>query len=70
MDWRTIPCDRCNGHGVVAVYSASDFDGADFCPLCGGSGETWVSPKGRIADYPGGPFRGRVERAEFAREGR
>ena len=56
--WKTTDCYGCGGHGVVSVYSASDFEGAGDCRACGGSGQLLISERDRIADYPGGPFRG------------
>jgi hypothetical protein len=56
--WRTETCHSCRGYGVVSVYSAQDFEGAGPCKRCGESGRVWVSPKGRRAHYPGGPFCG------------
>lgn len=53
--WTAEPCHRCGGHGIVSVYSAYDFEGADFCPVCGGSGRVWRTGK-VVAVYPGGPF--------------
>lgn len=65
-DWRKVDCARCNGHGVVAVYSSNDFEGPAFCPKCGGSCEIWLSPRGGLAEYPGGKFLG--SRADYAQE--
>ena len=56
--WTAETCWNCGGHGVVSVYSHNDFEGAGECGTCGGSGQLWRSPKGRLAMYPGGPFRG------------
>lgn len=58
--WTQIRCDSCGGHGVISVYSQNDFEGPGECRTCGGSGTMFLSPKGRLADYPGGPFRGRA----------
>ena len=60
VKWRVIDCPRCGGHGVISVYTlgGTDFLGAGECPKCGGNGVLWISPKDRIADNPGGPFRG------------
>ena len=59
-DWTPEQCWNCGGHGVVSVYSygGGDFEGAGSCNTCGESGTLWRSPKGRLAMYPGGPFRG------------
>ena len=59
-DWRLIRCVNCSGYGQVSAYTldGSDFLGPEECRECGGSGQLWISPKDRIADYPGGPFRG------------
>lgn len=37
-----------------------------WCSKCDGSGVEWISPRGRIADYPGGPFRGQLSKLENA----
>lgn len=64
--WRVVECSICNGHGVVSAYSSVDFLGPKECSSCRGSGFVWISPKGRIADYPGGPFRGYATERELA----
>jgi len=56
--WRWKSCPNCGGRGIVSVYSQDDFEGPGSCPECGGEGIVWISPKDRVADYPGGPFRG------------
>jgi hypothetical protein len=63
MMWTKVDCCDCVGHGVVSVYSlgGTDFDGAGECRKCGGTGEMWLSPQGRLAEYPGGKFLGSVE---------
>lgn len=55
---RTVKCSHCDGHGIVAHYSATDFEGEAECAECGGSGRFTVYPNDRLAQYPGGPFRG------------
>lgn len=59
--WTHVTCSRCHGHGLVSGYGAfsHDFTGPDECGDCGGSGNLWRSAKGILAQYPGGPFRGR-----------
>lgn len=59
--WTQIQCVGCSGHGLVSAYSAggADFEGAAECHECNGSGVNWRSPKGAVAQYPGGPFIGR-----------
>ena len=58
--WKRIQCGSCGGHGLVCVYSynAFDFEGAGECNTCDGSGSIAVSPKDRLAKYPGGPLLG------------
>jgi DnaJ-class molecular chaperone len=60
--WKQEGCTNCRGHGVVSDYgySGRDFEGPKDCPACGGAGHLWISPKGRTAMYPGGPFTGRL----------
>ena len=69
--WRQIKCADCSGHGLVSSYTAdgSDFTGADECRACAGSGSVWVSAKGTLALYPGGPFRGRLGADELRETG-
>lgn len=64
--WTQVRCVTCSGHGVVSVYSAHDFEGPGECAHCGGSGAEWVSPRGRTALYPGGPFTGSLPRGKEA----
>lgn len=54
--WRMKRCATCRGSGTTFVEGF----GVDHCDTCRGDGSYWVSPKGRIADYPGGPLRGSV----------
>ena len=60
LKWTPIECSSCDGKGIVSSYTAdgSDFNGPDECRDCNGSGRIWRSPKGALAAYPGGPFRG------------
>mgnify|MGYP002641661173 CR=1 FL=1 len=58
--WKQVDCADCSGYGVVSDYSYNDFEGAKDCPTCKGNCCYWVTPKGRIVEYPGGPFLGRV----------
>lgn len=60
-DWKQIECHDCNGHGQVSNYCCGgmDFNGPEECHTCNGSGLIWKSPKGALAQYPGGPFVGR-----------
>jgi hypothetical protein len=67
--WRQIKCADCSGHGLISGYTAdgSDFTGAEECKGCAGRGFVWLSAKGVLAQYPGGPFLGRL-RADELRE--
>lgn len=51
--WIKDSCGCCNGIKWGG-------ETPETCDICGGAGVYWVSPKGRIADYPGGPFRGQL----------
>ncbi len=64
--WTTIQCSRCDGYGQVSVYTigGTAFEGPGWCPQCGGNGALWVSPKGRLALWPGGPFAGSLAKGE------
>lgn len=59
-DWRATMCPHCDGKGVVSSYTlgGSDFLGPAECSMCGGSGRVYISPKDRVASWPGGPFQG------------
>ena len=63
--WRTIQCPGCNGFGVIAVYSAYDFEGPGECPECV-NGTLWLRPSGHAFLYPGGPAAGMVSRETYA----
>lgn len=59
--WTTVACPRCGGAGFKngpSMHSEDHYDGPE-CDCCRGFGELWRSAKGVLADYPGGPFRGR-----------
>jgi len=59
-DWIQESCGKCSGYGSLSDYgNGEDFYGDKECNTCGGSGQVWISPKGRIALWPGGPFLGR-----------
>ena len=61
--WRTATCGRCRGYGVIG----KGLDQVpDDCPDCFGRGAVCISPTGRIADFPGGPFRGWATEKELA----
>ena len=49
--WKQINCHCSNG---------IQWGGTDpvECDMCEGKGYLWRSPMGRVASYPGGPFRG------------
>lgn len=57
--WRYEKCPDCNGHGLRHVCPGD----VEECRTCGYEGRLWVSPTGRMAVYPGGPFLGRQEAA-------
>ena len=65
--WKKIQCSSCGGHGLVSSYTldGSDFLGAEECSDCRGAGVVFVSTKGTIAQYPGGPFLGRLTKQEL-----
>ena len=50
--WRLVRCRLCIG-GMVPMRLPPEE-----CETCGGGMAYWVSPNGRVADYPGGPMRG------------
>ena len=56
--WTKESCVECGGHGLVSSYSFDDFEGAQDCHVCDGSGAIFVSDKNRLAKWPGGPFLG------------
>lgn len=49
--WTEVNCGCCNGIAWGGEEPRT-------CRDCGGNGVLWRSPKGRLALYPGGPFRG------------
>lgn len=53
--WLPDTCTRCGGHTVYEAWNG-DYDIVD-CMECSG-GLVWISPKDRIAAWPGGPFLG------------
>ena len=53
--WLPDTCTNCGGHTILAEWNG-DYDIVD-CHKCN-AGIVWVSPKDRIAGYPGGPFQG------------
>lgn len=63
--WRKVVCSSCV-LGVVGDYRNGDFYGPKECNTCGGSGYNWISPKGAIAMWPGGPFVGTMTKKELA----
>lgn len=59
MGWIEVACGCCAGLEWGGVYPRE-------CRDCGGSGFLIVHKRtGRIADYPGGPFRGQLCRKEL-----
>ena len=61
--WIKTKCSGCDGNGHVAGYWGEVSD----CPSCGCTGVEWISSGGRVAAYPGGPFRGMAEPGEYER---
>jgi len=58
--WREDPCPACAGTGWIGGRRMeAPLTLADYCPQCRGRGATWISPQGRRASYPGGPWMGR-----------
>jgi hypothetical protein len=59
--WKQQQCAICAGCGMVSAYTfdGSEFEGPEECSGCGGNGYIWRSPKGALAQYPGGPFVGK-----------
>lgn len=58
-EWTRLPCHECNGHGIVSNYgNGEDFFGPKECDCCNGGGTLWRSPRGALAVFPGGAFRG------------
>jgi DnaJ-class molecular chaperone len=54
--WKLTKCFVCYGTGQVSDYSGGYFNGPKECDMCAGSGQHWITPKGRYVRYPGGPF--------------
>ena len=55
-DWSTVNCHHCV-HGIR-------FNGYE-CTSCNGMGTVYITPSGRLMDYPGGHFIGRLTKNEF-----
>ncbi len=53
-DWIIVSCPTCGGHGLREGFGGEFIE----CRTCGGIGGLYLSPHDRVADYPGGPFRG------------
>lgn len=72
VEWRTVQCHMCGGHGLVSAYTLSgdDFLGAKECDHCYGNGCLYISPSGRLVVYPGGPFRGMSSPEEWCEAGK
>ena len=51
--WRVATCSMCRGTGLKWSYEVGAVD----CRHCN-NGVVYISPKGRLALYPGGPFLG------------
>ena len=58
MRGQNVKCARCNGHGLISVWSFGVKE-PDECADCGGSGLNWRYPNGTVARFYGGPFLGR-----------
>jgi len=57
--WRQDPCPACRGSGLAYARRPDApmvVTGMERCRSCNGRGSTWISPQGRRAAYPGGPF--------------
>lgn len=54
--WREHPCSVCQGRGLRPGETLGYLCAASACRQCAGRGSTWVSPQGRRASYPGGPW--------------
>lgn len=63
VDWMRIRC-WCY-HGIVPRWENTEEP--DECRDCNGTGFVWLSENDRVAEYPGGRFRG-SEPGEYARQ--
>lgn len=63
--WVIQECFDCSGLGQVSsyTYGGMDFNGPEECRTCNGSGTIYRSPKGSLAQWPGGPFIGRERKS-------
>ncbi len=59
-----MQCFGCGGHGLVSVYSATDFEGPEECDVCDGKGFIFATLGNRLAKWPGGPFLGSLPLGE------
>jgi len=60
--WRQQACPACRGSGLAYAHRdgapRAPITGHERCRACAGRGSTWISPAGRRASYPGGPWLG------------
>jgi DnaJ-class molecular chaperone len=56
--WTQDRCTACNGTGLAYVRTRPEgpISAQERCRECRGRGSTWLSPAGRRAAFPGGPF--------------
>jgi len=54
--WSQRQCEACQGTGMRPGSGILYRCPANACQACEGRGATWISPQGRRAAYPGGPF--------------
>ena len=59
-EWRIVSCGCCAGLEWGGEYPRE-------CRRCWGNGRVFVTPSGRAAIYPGGPFVGSGWRDEYAK---
>ena len=66
--WTDFDCWNCGGGGQCSEYTidGGDFLGAGECRTCNGTGRLFRTRAGVIAQFPGGPFVGRLSRKEAA----
>ncbi len=61
--WITKSCDYCGGSGYIEPFFDSGYGYGIECKRCS-AGTVYVSDKGRLALWPGGPFVGSLPKSE------
>jgi hypothetical protein len=61
-NWKRVACEACGGYGIREAFGGGPTD----CDSCHGAGKYYAHRNGATAQYPGGPFTGRLDRSYLA----